>query len=243
MSGRLQDRVAIITGAASGIGLATSKLFLEEGASIVAVDLAEPPPLGERFLPFCADVADYASAQNIIEFTRDRFGQLDIVYNNAGISKYCPLQDLDDTGWDRMMDVNLSAAFRLTRAAVPLLISSDAGRIIATASGAALLASPGTGAYAVSKAALYVLVRSFAADLGHFGITANAIAPGPTRTEMVAPRLNDPAIRSSWEDHTFVGRVGEPEEIAAAALFLASPEASFVTGQLISVDGGFSVKL
>jgi NAD(P)-dependent dehydrogenase (short-subunit alcohol dehydrogenase family) len=211
----------------------------------VTVDLQPPSPgFGSDAIHFLQlDICDNNAPERIMLRTEQLFGRLDIVFNNAGIAQKVPLADMCDADWDRMMNVNVRAAFRLTRCAIPLLSRSPAGRIIATASAAATLSAGGLGAYETSKAALAVLMRAFAADLGVLGITANAILPGPTRTALVQARLNDPEHVRWWEKHTFLRRLGEPQEVARAALFFASSDSSNVTGQMLAVDGGFASSL
>lgn len=244
MSERLRDRVAVITGGVSGIGRASAELFAAEGARVLAVDRQLGEPFrSPRVETFVADITEDGAPRAIVSEAERRFGQLDIVFNNAGISQVTPLFEMTDSDWDRIINVNLRAAFRLTREASPFLVRSKAGRIIATASTAAKLSAGKMGAYDVSKAGIAVLMRAFAADLGLYGVTANAILPGPTRTPLVTARLNDPAHVEGWTKHTFLKRLGEPEEIARVALFLASDDSSNVTGQSIAADGGFASSL
>lgn len=244
LAGRLKDRVAVVTGGASGIGRASAELFAAEGACVLAVDLRPGEPFAVKAVElFAIDISQSDAPAAIVAEAERRFGGLDIVFNNAGVSQVTPLMEMSDADWDRILDVNLRAVFRLTRAASPLLVKSHAGRVIATASTAAKLSAGHMGAYDVSKAGVAVLMRAFAADLGPHGVTANAILPGPTKTPMVAARLNDAARVEAWTKHTFLKRLAEPEEIARVALFLASDDSSNVTGQAIAADGGFASSL
>jgi 3-oxoacyl-[acyl-carrier protein] reductase len=244
MSHRLKDRVAVITGAASGIGRATSELFAAEGARVLAVDLP-----GSNFgfdsadiEPFEADVAADDAPGRIVKAAVDRFGGIDILFNNAGISDRGGLMEIDDAFWDRMLDINLRAGFRLIQAAVPALKASKAGRIISTASVAAIRSGPGLGAYSASKAGLVGLTRSFAYELGEAGITANCILPGATLTKMTQRTLGNPAYADEQASRTALKRIGAPIDIARVALFLASDDSGYVTGQSIAVDGGMSIR-
>lgn len=246
MSGRLTSRTAIVTGASSGIGRASAELFASEGAQVLAVDVVPPavPFASPLVRPITCDITGSTAPSAIVEEVESAFGGLDILFNNAGISfGYIPIHELGDDDWQRMLDINLRAMFRLTRETVPLLRRSAAGRVIATASTSAVHAQPGLGAYSVSKVGVAVLMRGFAADLGPLGITCNAISPGPTRTPIVAQRLDDAAIAERWLAKTCLKRFGEPEDVARAALYLASDDARYVTGQVLTVDGGFAASI
>jgi 3-oxoacyl-[acyl-carrier protein] reductase len=168
------------------------------------------------------------------------FGRLDIVYNNAGISERGDLVDITDAFWDRMLTVNLRAGFRLIQAAVPLLKQSPAGRVISTASVAAERSGVGLGAYSASKAGLVGMMRTFALELGVYGVTANCILPGPIMSKMTRAFLEQPDYAKAWSDRAPLGRIGQPIDVARVALFLASDDAGYMTGQSLIVDGGIS---
>lgn len=242
MSGRLKGRVAIVTGAASGIGRAASELFAEEGAFVLGVDV-EKDELNfssPSIAPFAMSVSADDAPSQIVEAVLSRFSAIDIVFNNAGISPRGTLLEITEDFWKEMLDVNLYAGFRLIRAAAPALKKSKAGRVIATASVAAVRAGEGLGAYSASKAGLVGLVRTYALELGPFGITANCILPGPIMSKMTRPFLEQPDYAAVFANRAPLRRIGQPIDVARVALFLASDDSAYVTGQSIIVDGGIS---
>jgi 3-oxoacyl-[acyl-carrier protein] reductase len=241
--GRLEGRRAIVTGAASGIGRASAELFASEGARVLAVDLA-----GATFdlaVEDClgVDVARDDSPRAIVERALSKFGGIDILFNNAGIGASSPVADMTDEVWDRVQAVNLKAVFRLTRAAIPHLCASTAGRIINTASVMAEGTDYGLAAYCASKAGVVGLTRTLALELGRKGVTANAIMPGAIVTGMTRRNFEDAKIAEVWEKKAALRRLGQPIDIARVALFLASDDAAFVTGQAIAVDGGLTLRV
>ena len=242
MSERLRDRIAVITGAASGIGHATAELFAREGASVLAVDLPGVPSAfsSARIEPFEADVAAIDTPTRIVQAVTDRFGGVDIVFNNAAIDRRMAFAEMTDEFWDEMFNVSLRAGFRIVRDLVPLLRRSNAGRIISTSSMAALRAVPQQSAYAAAKAGMIALARGMAQELGPDGITCNVIVPGPVMTGMTKG-LMDPERSAAWTARAPLRRLGEPDDIAKVALFFASDDAAYVTGQALSVDGGIFI--
>jgi NAD(P)-dependent dehydrogenase (short-subunit alcohol dehydrogenase family) len=236
---RFQDSRVLITGAADGIGLATAQAFLAEGARLLAVDMKHP----ERAELECSfellDITEGAAPDSLIEIAQRELGGLDILVNNAGICPVAMLQDTDDATWDRVLDVNLRAMFRLSRAALPQLRDSAAGRVINIASVSALFANEGMGAYTASKHGVAGLSKSLAAEWGRDGITVNYILPGAIVTGITRDLVKqDEAFRTFWESKSPLGRWGQPVDIARAALFLASRDADFITGHGLAVDGG-----
>jgi 3-oxoacyl-[acyl-carrier protein] reductase len=248
MGNRLAGRRAIVTGAASGIGLATIKLFLEQGASVLGVDLP-----GERLDAALAgtgaamlgvSVTDDDAPQKIVQAAMEKMGGIDILFNNAGVVHNCLLERMSDEEWDGVLDVNLRSIFRITRACVPSLKQSGSGRIINTASVMAEATGMGMAAYSASKAAVLGLTMNMAVELGKFGVTSNAILPGAIWTGMTeAMWIERPDIADQWAKKTTLRRLGQPEDIARVALFLASEDGGYMTGQGLTVDGGLTAKL
>jgi NAD(P)-dependent dehydrogenase (short-subunit alcohol dehydrogenase family) len=236
---RFQNSRVLITGAADGIGLATAQAFLAEGASLLAVDM-QPAEQAQLDCSFeLLDITADEAPDSLVEIAERELGGLDILVNNAGICPVAALQDTDDATWDRVLDVNLRAMFRLSRAALPLLRDSAAGRVINIASVSARFANEGMGAYTASKHGVAGLSKSLAAEWGRDGITVNYILPGAIVTGITRDLLQqDEAFRSFWENKSPLGRWGQPVDIARAALFLASSDAEFITGHGLAVDGG-----
>ena len=246
---RLTGKVAIVTGASEGIGEAIAKLFVEEGASVVAV-ARRPETLQAAFAGYAGvqtvttDVAAADAAERIVNTAISQFGRLDILVNNAGVNDYQPLAATTDENWQRHLDVNVTAMFKLCRQAAPHLKASGAGRIINLASITAVQVQPGLSAYAASKHAVAGLTKVLAVELGPDQITANYLIPGVILTAMTKPIMDsDPAMKVAFESFSVLGRVGLPIDVARAALFLASNEASFITGHGLAIDGGRLAKL
>jgi 3-oxoacyl-[acyl-carrier protein] reductase len=251
----LTDRVAVITGAASGIGAATARSFARAGANVV---LGWYPPDGHDVEPVRADVeaAGQTALAHVVDVTStesvdacvaeaiDRFGRLDVVVANAGIARTVATLDLTDAAWQAVLDVNLHGAWRCFRAALPHMIRASYGRLLVASSIAGNVhAWPEHVNYSASKAAVVGMIRTLAVEFGRHGITANAIAPGT----VASPQSLDP-VNSMGPDgvalagrNNPVGRGGTPEDIAAFYTFLASPEAGFMNGQMLVVDGGRSL--
>ena len=248
-SERLAGRIAIITGAASGIGRASVDAFAAAGAQIVAVDLPD------KGLPAAAEsagavaietsVTDPDAPLRAIHAAKDAYGRgPDILFNNAGVAASTLTQDVTDEAWDFVNDVNLKAVFRFCRAAIPDLVQSSAGRVINTSSVMAEGTDYGLSAYCASKAGVAGLTRTLALELGKHRVTANYILPGAIRTGMTGPLWEaQPDIADVWAKKSVLRRLGEPEDIAKVAVFLASDEAGFVTGQGIAVDGGLTLRI
>lgn len=247
----LADRVAIITGAASGIGKATAELFVHEGASLVLADINQQAGsdlaaalnrFGTRVVFEAADVSQATDCGRILERVQQEFGALHVLCNNAGIIRRASVAELEESEWDRIMDVNAKSVFLLSKFAIPLIAKSGGGSIINTASGWGIAAGPRAAAYCASKGAVVLLTKAMAIDHGAQNIRVNCICPGDTDTEM----LRDEATQLGASTEQFLNdasarplrRIAKPEEIAAAMLYLASDASSFVTGTALVVDGG-----
>jgi NAD(P)-dependent dehydrogenase (short-subunit alcohol dehydrogenase family) len=249
--GRLQGKVALITGAASGIGRASAILFAREGASVAVIDLNEKAgkevagEVAENrgqmfFVP--AEVTSATDCQRAVRAVAEKFGALHILFNNAGIIRRASVLDLSEEDWDRVMEVNVKSIFLMSKFAIPVMEKSGGGSIINTASGWGLAGGPKAAAYCASKGAVVLLTKAMAIDHGPQNIRVNCICPGDTDT----PMLRSEAQQLGTETGRFMReaaqrplqRVGTPEEIAQAALYLASDAASFVTGTALVVDGG-----
>ena len=244
--GRLAGKVAIVTGAASGIGLATARLFAEHGCGVLAADVPDRGLAalfeGNEPVHCCEqDITETDAPQRIVQSALDAFGRLDILVNNAGICVGASFEDTTDEIWERIFAVNVTGMFRLSRAALDALRRSGAGTIINLGSIMSEMAGPGLCAYGSSKHAVAGLSKAMAVDLGKYGITVNYLQPGSIITGLSEPFLQDPEFRAFWEKKAPVGRLGLAEDVARAALFLASGEARFISGAGLHVDGGARV--
>lgn len=242
--GTLTGKVAIVTGAASGIGRASAELFAVEGANVLAADLPETnlEYASNAIRPLAVDVAHDDAPAQIVRAAIEAFGRLDILFNNAGVAAAAPAAEMSDEAWDRVQQVNLRAVFRLTREAIPHLVASGAGRVISTASVMAEFTDYGLAAYCASKAGVVGLTRTLALELGKHAITANAILPGAILTGMTARSFADPKVADIWARKSPLKRLGAPSDVAALAAFLASDPAGFITGQAIAADGGLTLR-
>lgn len=249
--GRLVGKIAIVTGAASGIGAASAKLFAEEGAQVLAVDLPNSGiesvhAGGTGVASFKADITNDDSPGRIVDAALSKFGALDILFNNAGVSGRAYVEEMTDEMWDRVNAVNVRAMFRLCREAIPALKArakeKGRARIVNTASVMAFDTDYGLAAYCASKAGVGGLTRTLALELGKFNITANYICPGAIYTGMTRTNFDNPEIRAVWEKKAALRRLGQPIDIARGALLLASDEADFITGHELVVDGGLTLR-
>jgi len=249
--GRLDGCVAIVTGAAAGIGRAVFRRVSVEGAAVLAVDrnadelhatVAAVREGGGRAGGLCEDVGGEGAADRIVEACLEAFGRIDLLVNNAGIGGSHEVLETSEAEWARMLHINLTSVFRLSKRVVAEMRRQRRGRIINMASVFGTTAFPGAASYSAAKAGVVALTRSMAVDYAPAGITVNAIAPGLILTDMTRERLAaDPRYRALMLEATPLGRPGTPDDIAGAAVFLASADAGFVTGHVLTVDGGWSV--
>ena len=235
-------KTALITGAARGIGLATTKLFLADGWRVAMVD-RDPDELLRAAAglknahPIVADVSDPDSVSALIAQTLKTCGSIDALVNNAGVADFGPIEDTDFARWRTVMATNLDGVFLMTQAAIPALKASK-GAIVNIASISGLRASTLRVAYGTSKAAVIHLTQQQAAELGEYGIRANAVCPGPVRTKL-AMAVHSPDIIAAYHDAIPLNRYGSEDEIGHAIHFLCSDKASYITGQILAADGGF----
>jgi len=244
MGDRLKGEVAIVTGAAAGIGQAFSVAMAAQGASLVLADLvaadetkAQIEAVGGKAISIIADVADETDMNSMAGVAIEAFGKIDILINNAGIY---PLATIDDTGldlWNRIISVNLTGTFLATRAVVPSMKSAGKGKIINISSGTFFMGTPGASAYVATKGAVIGMARSLASELGDHGIQVNCIAPGLTTTPGVNNGMAD-EMRDGIVAMQSVKRREVPEDMVGALLFLTSSDSDFMTGQVMLVDGG-----
>ena len=244
----LEGKVAIVTGAGSGIGRASAQLFADEGAKVLAVDLpsselATSHTDYDAITIFEQDVTEDGAPERIVQAAIDVYGKLDIVFNNAGVSGRYNAVDMPIEHWDHVHAVNVRAQFLIAKAAIPHLRESGAGRIINTASVMAIGTDFGLSAYCSSKAGTAGLARTIALEEGKYGITANSIEPGAIYTGMTKGGFDNEDIADVWARKAALKRLGDPIDIAKGALFLASDLGAFVTGHALRVDGGLMLRV
>jgi 3-oxoacyl-[acyl-carrier protein] reductase len=257
MDSGLRDRVVIVTGAAAGIGRATARRFAQEGCRVAGLDVsgaagdalvAEIAAAGGQGHFVEADVADAAAVDSAVKGVVERWGRVDVLVNNAGILRDAQLvkwkdgallSSMSDADWDAVLGVNLKGVFHCTRAVVPHMIAGGGGVVLNASSVVGLYGNFGQTNYVASKAGVIGLTRTWARELGRHGIRVNAVAPGFVATEIL--RSMPPKVLDLMVEHTPLRRMGQPEDIANAYAWLASDQASFVTGHCLSVDGGVVV--
>ena len=245
---RLKDRVALVTGAAQGIGRAIALTLAQEGADIAVADInglkagavaEEVEGLGRRAVALEGSVSEAAQVETMVSKALESLGRVDILVNNAGITRDTLLLRMDEEAWDAVMDINLKGAFLCTKAVLREMVRQRWGRIISLSSVVALVGNPGQANYAASKAGLIGFTKSVAREVASRNITVNAIAPGFVSTDMTA-RLSE-ELQEQVRGRIAMGRFGTPEDVAHLIAFLASEEASYITGQVIGIDGGLGL--
>jgi 3-oxoacyl-[acyl-carrier protein] reductase len=247
--GLLTGKTALVTGAARGIGKAIALKFAEEGANIAFTDLvidengeatkAEIEAKGVKCMAYASNAADFAQTAEVVGQVHKDFGTIDILVNNAGITKDGLMMRMTEAQWDAVINVNLKSAFNFIHACTPVMMRQRSGSIINMASVVGVHGNAGQSNYAASKAGMIALAKSVAQEMGSRGIRANAIAPGFIETAMTAALPDE--VRADWAKKIPLRRGGQPEDIANVATFLASDLASYVTGQVLQVDGGMNM--
>ncbi|WP_372764986.1 SDR family NAD(P)-dependent oxidoreductase [Litorivivens sp.] len=244
---RLKGKVAIITGAASGIGLACAERFAQEGAVVIGTDLNEPKNwqrVSEASPDSWFDTLDVTDGDAQIAVAKqavDKHGRIDILVTAAGVGDGGPVSMIDTAAWDRVIDINLKGTFLSIKSVLDTMMAQRSGSIITVSSVEGINGTEGGSAYNASKGGVILLTKNVSIDYGRMGIRCNAICPGFIDTPMLNGIMDSmPEFKADVIRETKVGRLGKPEEIAGAALFLASDDASFVTGQSLAVDGGYT---
>jgi meso-butanediol dehydrogenase/(S,S)-butanediol dehydrogenase/diacetyl reductase len=244
MAGRFEGKVALVTGGASGIGAATARRLAREGAKLMIGDIdaagaqAVAEELGDAGAFVLTDVRQMAQVEALTEAAVERFGRLDIVFNNAGSGLLGETPDVDPEAWRNLFELDVHSVFYGCRAAIPHLRRAGGGVIVNTASISGLMADPGLATYNAAKGAVVNYTRSLAVDHARDNIRANAVCPGPIETPLLAPVLQLPGVRDEYARLVPMGRVGKPEEVAGVVAFLASDDAAYITGASIVIDGG-----
>jgi NAD(P)-dependent dehydrogenase (short-subunit alcohol dehydrogenase family) len=252
--GRVEGKVAVVTGGASGIGRATTQLLAQEGASVVIADIdgraddvaSGIEHEGGRAAFVRADVTSWDEMERLIATAVDRFGRLDVMVNNAAVAIAGSAGEMPEEDWNRVLDVNLSGVWRGMRLAIPRMLETGGGSIVNVSSVQSVVGFDGWAGYAASKGGINALTQQAAVEYAPLGIRVNAIIPGTILTEMneriLAGHPDPDALMAEWTRMHPIGRIGQPDEVARAIVYLASDEASFVTGMLLRVDGGMVVK-
>jgi 2-hydroxycyclohexanecarboxyl-CoA dehydrogenase len=251
--GKLDSKIAIVTGAGQGIGRAIAIKLAAEGASVAVTDVneatakdtAEAVAGGEprgRALAIRTDVTSRESVAAMIEQVRQEFGRIDVLVNNAGWDKVGPFTDSDPADWDRIIAINLYGVLNTCHAVLPIMVAQGSGTVVSLASDAGRVGSSGEAVYAAAKGGIIAFTKTIAREMARHQVTANCVCPGPTDTALLASAFGDnPKLRESLARAIPLRRLGQPADLANAVAFLASDEAAFITGQTVSVSGGLTM--
>jgi NAD(P)-dependent dehydrogenase (short-subunit alcohol dehydrogenase family) len=252
---RFNGKSVIVTGAGSGIGKAAAVLFAREGAHVAVIDSSreagvktvdEVEKSGGKAFPVALDVTDEKGVLDAVQKINERCGEVDILCNNAGVELSRPLVEMKAEEWDRVLDVNLKGMYLMSKYVLPRMMERQRGSVVNTSSISGLLGWPDSSAYCASKGGVILLTKEMAVEYGHYNIRVNCICPGTTLTPMIERLLslekNPAGAQDAIQRMHPLGRFAGPEEIARAILFLASDEASFITGAVLPVDGGYTAK-
>lgn len=249
--GRLDNKVAIITGAAGGMGKADALMFVQEGAKVAITDLqedkikdvvAEIEALGGEAIGFKHNVASEEDWVRVVDETVQKFGKIDILVNNAGVSNATPFMDLTVEGWEKTMSINVTSIFLGQKYVIPHMIEAGGGSIVNISSIAGLTGGSGAGPYTASKGAVRMLTKATAVDFAKHNIRCNSVHPGYIETPMTVDLFKDEQMMQWFQSQTPLPRLGKAEDIARGVLFLASDESSYITGVELPIDGGYFAK-
>jgi 2-hydroxycyclohexanecarboxyl-CoA dehydrogenase len=244
--GRLDDRVAVVTGAAQGIGRAIAEKLADEGATVVVTDVNEPgardtaASLGRGALGLRTDVTDRASVDAMVAQVRESFGRIDVLVNNAGWDVAEPFVDSSPETWEKVIAINLVGVLHTCHAVLPVMAEQGSGRVVNLGSDAGRVGSSGEAVYSAAKGGVIAFTKTIARELARHQVTANCVCPGPTDTELFAS-MGGPKLREALIKAIPLKRLGRPEDVANVVAFLASDEAAYLTGQTVSVSGGLSM--
>lgn len=245
---KLANRIALVTGSASGIGKAIALAFAKEGADIIVADLdlsgaeavvKEIQALNRKTMAVKTNVAIFNDVKEMVKTTVERFGKIDILVNNAGVQEHQPFLEISEESWDRVLDVNLKSCFLCSQMVAKEMVKRRQGKIINISSSGSERVYPRTAQYAAAKGGINTLTRVMACELARYNINVNAIGPGPTITPLWEKGVT-PEIKEAQKRAIPMGRHAKPEDIAGAAVFLASDDSNFVTGHILYVDGGIN---